>query len=343
MIAVALCAGLASRDAVSRPALPYGSSGEHAGFAGTLSIGQRGAVRWCSSSSSARPRRPRAVRVRARRATPSRSPPRCGSCASRATTCGPGRPRWGGDAHAGRVETSLMLALAPAARRRRSARRATSRRSPTLMPRLRAEGVRAVAPNGVLGDPAGASAEEGRELLAAAIADLRAFVGRLVARPASGGITRRGARAMRPRVASAADAARAAAARGQRDGARGEEGRARHRAPRAGSGRATVQRLSADGFNVVAVDRAEDDPRLPYALGTERRAAARSASERVVAIPADATDAEALAAVDRDRRAALGRARRDRRRRGRDRRRRAARGSSTPSRSGRCWRSTSAA
>jgi creatinine amidohydrolase len=44
------------------------------------------------------------------------------------------------------------------------------------MPRLRAGGVRAVSPNGVLGDPAGASAGEGRALLAAAVADLVAFV-----------------------------------------------------------------------------------------------------------------------------------------------------------------------
>jgi creatinine amidohydrolase len=34
-----------------------------------------------------------------------------------------------------------------------------------LLPRLRAEGVRAVSPTGVLGDPAGATAEEGAHLL----------------------------------------------------------------------------------------------------------------------------------------------------------------------------------
>src|SRR4051812_24728599 len=41
-IACALCSGLAdARDGVVvAPALPYGSSGEHAGFAGTLSIGR---------------------------------------------------------------------------------------------------------------------------------------------------------------------------------------------------------------------------------------------------------------------------------------------------------------
>jgi creatinine amidohydrolase len=43
-----------------------------------------------------------------------------------------------------------------------------------LIDDLRAEGVRAVSENGVLGDPAGASAAEGRALLAAAIRDLRA-------------------------------------------------------------------------------------------------------------------------------------------------------------------------
>ena len=40
-----------------------------------------------------------------------------------------------------------------------------------LMPALRAGGVAAVSPNGVLGDPAGASAEEGQRLLAAMTAD----------------------------------------------------------------------------------------------------------------------------------------------------------------------------
>ena len=84
-------------------------------------------------------------------------------------------PRWGGDAHAGRTETSLMLALAPELV---GASREPGNVAPLpeLMPRLRAEGVRAVSPNGILGDPAGASAEEGGALLAAATAELRAFV-----------------------------------------------------------------------------------------------------------------------------------------------------------------------
>lgn len=47
-----------------------------------------------------------------------------------------------------------------------------------LLPRLRTEGVRAISPNGVLGDPAGATAEEGAALL-------DALVDRLVAGAAS--------------------------------------------------------------------------------------------------------------------------------------------------------------
>ena len=50
---------------------------------------------------------------------------------------------------------------------RRTRWRGRPRRSAALLPRLRAEGVRAVSPTGVLGDPAGASAVEGAELLAA--------------------------------------------------------------------------------------------------------------------------------------------------------------------------------
>ena len=45
-----------------------------------------------------------------------------------------------------------------------------------MLPRLRAEGVRPVSSNGVLGDPAGASAEEGVALLGALVTDLVAAV-----------------------------------------------------------------------------------------------------------------------------------------------------------------------
>ena len=84
-------------------------------------------------------------------------------------------PGWRGDAHAGRTETSLQLAGGGRGRSRTTGRR---RRRPctALLPRLRAEGVRAVSPNGVLGDASGASADEGAALLASALDELVAFV-----------------------------------------------------------------------------------------------------------------------------------------------------------------------
>ena len=63
-----------------------------------------------------------------------------------------------------------------------------------------------------------------------------------------------------------------------------------------GIGAATVRRLAADGWAVVAVDRGADDPRLPYRLGTaEELAAVVAGSERVVAVSGDAADAAVLA------------------------------------------------
>ena len=90
-------------------------------------------------------------------------------------------PRFAGDAHAGRAETSIMLAVDPARVRRSDGVAGNTAPLTELWPRLRSGGVRAVSANGVLGDPAGASAVEGRRLLAAAAGDLVAAVRRWVA------------------------------------------------------------------------------------------------------------------------------------------------------------------
>ncbi len=56
-----------------------------------------------------------------------------------------------------------------------------------IMGDLRARGVRPVSPNGVLGDPAGASAAEGELLLGLLVADLTATIGRLTGAGGSAG------------------------------------------------------------------------------------------------------------------------------------------------------------
>ena len=70
----------------------------------------------------------------------------------------------------------MQLALRPDRVRAGEAAAGNTAELRTLMPALRRHGVRAASPNGVLGDPAGASAAEGRRLLAAAGDELAAAV-----------------------------------------------------------------------------------------------------------------------------------------------------------------------
>jgi creatinine amidohydrolase len=178
-LAVALCARLAESrpGVVVAPPLAYGSSGEHEGFAGTISIGQEAVelvlVELCRSATltfsrvllvSTHGGNTEAVR-RAERRLQAESRAVCAWL-----------PRWPGDAHAGRTETSLQLALAPQLVRYNRARAGNTTPIAELMPALRSSSVKAVSPNGVLGDPAGASAAEGEAVLAALLADLLACV-----------------------------------------------------------------------------------------------------------------------------------------------------------------------
>jgi mycofactocin precursor peptide peptidase len=78
----------------------------------------------------------------------------------------------GADAHAGRTETSMMLALRPETVAITRAEPGNTRSLDKLMPQLRAGGVASVSTNGVLGDPTGASAAEGTALLDALADDL---------------------------------------------------------------------------------------------------------------------------------------------------------------------------
>lgn len=73
------------------------------------------------------------------------------------------------DLHAGFTETSLMLHLDPTGVREELAVAGNLGPPATLMPLMREGGVGAVSVNGVLGDPAGASAEEGSRVLRAMV------------------------------------------------------------------------------------------------------------------------------------------------------------------------------
>ena len=187
IIAVEWANSVAARldGVITAPPLHYGSSGEHQGFAGTLSIGRdalaavvmelvRSAATFCD----------RVILV-------------CGH-GGNAPVLGPiveqlvgeGHhvdwvvPRWPSDvavdAHAGRTETSLMLHLRPDLVASTEAVKGNTEPLEDLMPKLVVGGLAAVTANGILGDATGASAEHGRALfnhLVDALVDLASASG----------------------------------------------------------------------------------------------------------------------------------------------------------------------
>ncbi|MGV9721268.1 mycofactocin biosynthesis peptidyl-dipeptidase MftE [Nocardia beijingensis] len=174
-VAVALCARLAAAraDVLVAPAIPYGASGEHAGFPGTLSIGQAAlellVVELCRSAADTFARI-LLVNWHGGNIEPLRRATELLRTESRDVRLY--LPRFEGDPHAGRSETALQLALAPERVRGDRAAAGDTRPLAELLPLLRSGGVRAVSANGVLGDPAGATAAEGAALLEHLSADL---------------------------------------------------------------------------------------------------------------------------------------------------------------------------
>ena len=203
-VAERACAALAAAGRAGvglAPAIPIGASGEHADFPGTLSIGhvalsamlvelgRHASLHWPALllvnghggnagaigdalgklRAEGRDGHVWHAGVRPSMLAGLRPGDRTGAASA------PAAP----DAHAGRVETSIMLALAPEDVRLDAAAAGETRPLTEIMAGLRAHGVRPVSPNGVLGDPAGASAAEGAALLDLLVAELRATIDRL--------------------------------------------------------------------------------------------------------------------------------------------------------------------
>ncbi|MFI5662773.1 mycofactocin biosynthesis peptidyl-dipeptidase MftE [Streptomyces sp. NPDC051684] len=181
-IAEAVARGIARQlpgmSALLAPTLAYGASGEHAGFPGTLSIGHEAlhavlveAMRSLSLWAG------RVVLVNGHGGNVTTLDAACTQLRHEGHDvawlgCAPPD----GDAHAGRTETSIMLHLAPDDVRLSQAAPGDTRPLSELLPRLMAHGVRGVSPNGVLGDPTGATAEEGRGLVEAMVSNAARLV-----------------------------------------------------------------------------------------------------------------------------------------------------------------------
>jgi mycofactocin precursor peptide peptidase len=167
-IAVALCRRLASvrSDVLIAPPVAYGSSGEHDGFAGTLSIGQAATeqlVLELGRSATKTFRHLLFVSAHGGNAEPVGRA--IATLKSRSRDVSLFQPRWEGDPHAGHHETSLQLALDAERVKMERADAGDTRPLAELLPSLVAQGVRAVSATGVLGDPTAATAAAGAALL----------------------------------------------------------------------------------------------------------------------------------------------------------------------------------
>ena len=172
-VAVANAAAGQRQGVAVAPPLAFGASGEHDAFPGTVSIGTAALTDVLVELGRDASRHwPALLFVNAHGGNRDAVGAALTRLATEGRRCNAFSvaPRHG-DAHAGRTETSLLLHLDPAAVRSEHAEPGETRPITEVIGRLRAEGVRSVSPNGVLGDPAGATAAEGRRLLEHATAD----------------------------------------------------------------------------------------------------------------------------------------------------------------------------
>jgi mycofactocin system creatininase family protein len=187
-IAAAVAGGLARQlpgRSLVAPAIPYGASGEHQGFPGTISIGTealttvlieygRSACNWADrlvfvnghgGNLAALRTAVRLLRAEGRDA---------GWCSCSVA---------GADAHAGHTETSALLHLSPEVVCTLDMAPGNTEPLADLLPRMRDGGVAAVSESGVLGDPTTATATEGERIVADMVTDCVARVQRWMPGP----------------------------------------------------------------------------------------------------------------------------------------------------------------
>ena len=157
------------------PTIAVSASGEHVGFPGTLSLGTEATTTMIVELVRSADWAAGVVLVNGHGGNHE------AITAAVATLTDEGRaalawwPAWprrrdGGpaDLHAGRIETSMMLAIDPGLVRLELAAAGAD----TSIDELRARGVRAISASGVLGDPDGASGSEGERFITAFVDDL---------------------------------------------------------------------------------------------------------------------------------------------------------------------------
>lgn len=153
------------------PALSYGASGEHEGFAGTISIGTtvlqllliefgRSACNWAGRIVFVNGHGGNVEALAGAVALLRTEGRNVGWCSCTVV---------GADAHAGHTETSVLLHISPEAVRADAMVAGNSAPLPELMPAMRAGGVAAVSAVGVLGDATTATVADGAQYFAAMV------------------------------------------------------------------------------------------------------------------------------------------------------------------------------
>lgn len=178
-VALELCGRLAAAraDIVVAPAIAYGSSGEHSGFPGTLSIGHRALELLVVELVRSADEFAGVILVNGHggNLAPLRAAQRLLTEEGRTTLLwSPSGPA--DDTHAGHTETSAMLHLDSHHVAMHRACPGNIDPLPDLMSALRTGGVRAVSHTGILGDPTHATAAAGSKILQRWAADLLAAV-----------------------------------------------------------------------------------------------------------------------------------------------------------------------
>jgi creatinine amidohydrolase len=157
------------------PTISVSASGEHAGFPGTLSIGTAVTTALVIELVRSADWAAGVVLVNAHGGNHAAITAAVDTLVAEGRSVLSWSPSWprrldGGpaDLHAGRIETSMMLAIDPGLVRLELAVAGAD----ATLDDLRSHGVKAVSPNGVLGDPDGASGREGERFITAFVEDL---------------------------------------------------------------------------------------------------------------------------------------------------------------------------
>jgi len=174
IIAEQLCKSI--DNVVVAPSVAIAASGEHAGFPGTLSIGNEALTRVLIELGRSADWSAGVIFVNGHGGNVRAVTLATSALHAESRKAAAWSPRLNGDAHAGNTETSIMLAIAPDRVDMSYATVGNTSPLSEIMNDIRSAGIRAVSDNGVLGDPRDASREEGEQLFALMTNDLRSFV-----------------------------------------------------------------------------------------------------------------------------------------------------------------------